>query len=92
MVIFAHGSGRSRLSSRNRFVASVLLQAGSGTLLLDLLNTEEKQVDLGTQHLRFDVDLLASRLVEATEWMTTDSKTGNLPVGYWEPAQALQPH
>ncbi len=83
VVIFAHGSGSSRLSSRNRFVAGVLQQAGLVTLLLDLLTAEEEQVDLRTRHLRFDVELLANRLVEATKWLADDSEVGKLPMGYF---------
>jgi len=83
IIIFAHGSGSSRWSSRNRYVASVLQQARFATLLLDLLTAEEEQIDLQTRHLRFDVDLLASRLVQATKWIAADSETGNLPVGYF---------
>jgi putative phosphoribosyl transferase len=83
VVIFAHGSGSSRLSSRNRFVAGVLQQAGLATLLLDLLTAEEEQVDLRTRHLRFDIDLLAERLVHATRWLIDDAEIGHLPVGYF---------
>jgi dienelactone hydrolase len=83
IVMFAHGSGSSRWSSRNRFVASVLQQAGLGTLLLDLLTTEEEQLDVRTRHLRFDIGLLATRLVQATSWITSDSETASLPVGYF---------
>ncbi len=82
-VIFAHGSGSSRLSSRNRFVAGVLQQAKLATLLLDLLTVEEEQIDLRTRHLRFDINLLAERLVQATAWLTAYSETGTLPVGYF---------
>lgn len=83
IVIFAHGSGSSRLSSRNRFVAGVLQQAGLATLLLDLLTAEEEQVDLRTRHLRFDIELLTGRLVQATKWLAGDSSAGGLPVGYF---------
>jgi putative phosphoribosyl transferase len=83
VVTFAHGSGSSRLSSRNRFVAGVLQQAGLATLLLDLLTPEEEQVDLQTRHLRFDIELLANRLVEATTWLAGDSELGKLPMGYF---------
>jgi putative phosphoribosyl transferase len=82
-VIFAHGSGSSRSSSRNRFVAGVLQQSKLATLLLDLLTAEEEQIDLQTRHLRFDIDLLAERLVEATKWLAGDSEAGSLPVGYF---------
>ncbi len=83
IIVFAHGSGSSRLSSRNRFVAGVLQRAGLATLLLDLLTTEEEQIDLRTGHLRFDIDLLHRRLVEATRWLADDSQAGALPVGYF---------
>jgi len=83
IVVFAHGSGSSRLSSRNRYVAGVLHQANLATLLLDLLTAQEEQIDLQTRHLRFDIDLLANRLVEATEWLAGDSLIGRLPVGYF---------
>jgi putative phosphoribosyl transferase len=83
VIVFAHGSGSSRLSSRNRFVAGVLQPAGLATLLLDLLTAEEEQIDLRTRQLRFDIDLLAKRLVEATEWLAEDDSVGGLPVGYF---------
>jgi putative phosphoribosyl transferase len=83
IVIFAHGSGSSRLSSRNRFVAGVLQQAKLATLLLDLLTAEEEQVDLRTLHLRFDVKLLADRLIQATRWVADDSSLSDLPMGYF---------
>jgi putative phosphoribosyl transferase len=83
VVIFAHGSGSSRLSSRNRFVAGVLQHAKFATLLLDLLTAEEEQVDLRTLHLRFDVKLLAERLIQATRWVSGDSSLSDLPRGYF---------
>ena len=84
LVIFAHGSGSSRLSSRNRFVAGALQQSSIATLLLDLLTAEEEQIDLRTRHLRFDVDLLASRLVQASKWaMDSDAGIASLTVGYF---------
>ncbi len=83
VVLFAHGSGSSRFSSRNRFVASVLQQAGFGTLLLDLLTAQEEQIDLRTAHLRFDIGLLAERLLQATAWVLGDPETSGLPVGYF---------
>jgi dienelactone hydrolase len=83
VVIFAHGSGSSRFSSRNRFVAGVLQKAGMATLLLDLLNTEEEQIDMRTLHLRFDIDLLTKRLVETTLWLKDDPETQGLPLGYF---------
>jgi putative phosphoribosyl transferase len=83
VIIFAHGSGSSRLSSRNRSVASALQHAKLATLLLDLLTAEEEKIDLQTRRLRFDVDLLASRLVQATKWLADDLEAGSLPVGYF---------
>ena len=80
-VLFAHGSGSSRFSSRNRHVAQVLREAGLATLLLDLLSSAEEQVDLVTRHLRFDIPLLASRLVNAIDWLGTNGSTAALPIG-----------
>ena len=81
VVLFAHGSGSSRFSSRNRYVARVLRDAGLATLLLDLLSPAEEQLDLVTRHLRFDISLLANRLVDAIDWLATDARTAALPVG-----------
>ena len=83
IVLFAHGSGSSRFSSRNRAVAEVLNQGGFATLLLDLLTSEEDRIDRVTAHLRFDIALLAERLVAATEWASTSSETHDLPLGYF---------
>jgi dienelactone hydrolase len=83
IVLFAHGSGSSRHSPRNRYVARVLQTSGLATLLLDLLSTEEEAVDLRTRHLRFDIDLLADRLVAATDWLTTQPDLRVLHVGYF---------
>jgi len=69
VVLFAHGSGSSRHSSRNRYVAGVLQHAGLATLLMDLLTPEEEAVDVHTAHLRFDIGMLADRLVAATDWL-----------------------
>ncbi|MBV9493553.1 MAG: dienelactone hydrolase family protein [Acidobacteria bacterium] len=69
VVIFAHGSGSSRFSSRNRFVAEVLREGGIGTLLIDLLTASEEMVDTRTARLRFDIPLLAERVAGTTEWM-----------------------
>ena len=66
VVLFAHGSGSSRISSRNRYVAARLREEGLATLLFDLLTAEEEEQDSTTGHLRFDIGLLADRLVEAT--------------------------
>src|SRR5436189_4485149 len=83
IVLFAHGSGSSRHSSRNRYVASVLQEGGLGTLLLDLLTEAEEEVDLRSRHLRFDIGLLAGRLGEATNWLRSESATRDLPMGYF---------
>jgi putative phosphoribosyl transferase len=69
IVLFAHGSGSSRFSSRNRAVAEELREGGLATLLIDLLTQQEELVDTRTAHLRFDIDLLADRLVGATQWI-----------------------
>ena len=66
MIVFAHGSGSSRHSPRNQYVAQVIHEAGIGTLLFDLLTLEEEKIDQRTRHLRFNIDLLAQRLVGAT--------------------------
>lgn len=79
LVLFAHGSGSSRHSPRNRQVAEVLQQSGIGTLLFDLLTFEEDQ-DYAT---RFDIDLLTRRLVAATRWVMDDSRSGDLAIGYF---------
>src|SRR5438132_13106041 len=68
-VLFAHGSGSSRHSPRNQFVARTIREAGVGTLLFDLLTAEEEAVDARTGHLRFDIGLLAARLIDATYWL-----------------------
>jgi pimeloyl-ACP methyl ester carboxylesterase len=83
VVVFAHGSGSSRFSSRNRFVASVLEQAGLATLLMDLLTRDEEVVDQLTAHLRFDIELLAERLVAATDWLAAEEDAKHLPIGYF---------
>jgi putative phosphoribosyl transferase len=69
VVLFAHGSGSSRHSPRNQFVARTIREAGVGTLLFDLLTKEEEAVDMQTRHLRFDIGLLAERLIDATYWI-----------------------
>lgn len=83
VVLFAHGSGSSRFSPRNRLVAGVLREGGLATLLIDLLTAEEEQLDLKTRHLRFDIDLLAQRLAGATDWLRRDPATKNLAIGYF---------
>ncbi|HET7094182.1 MAG TPA: dienelactone hydrolase family protein [Thermomicrobiales bacterium] len=81
VILFAHGSGSSRFSPRNRAVAAELQRAGFATLLMDLLSAEEEAVDRVTAHLRFDIGLLATRLVAAIDWLATDPDTANLPLG-----------
>lgn len=83
VVLFAHGSGSGRHSPRNRFVAGQLRAAGLATLLIDLLTAEEEAVDARTAHLRFDIGLLAQRLVGATDWLGQDPRTAGLSVGYF---------
>jgi dienelactone hydrolase len=83
LVLFAHGSGSSRHSSRNRAVAGVLRDAGLGTLLFDLLTAEEERVDARTAHLRFDIPLLAERVAGVTSWLRQYPQTRALRVGYF---------
>lgn len=83
IVLFAHGSGSSRFSPRNRYVAQVLNEANLATLLVDLLTAEEEAVDSRTGHLRFDIGLLATRLVAATDWLTQAPATRQLRIGYF---------
>jgi putative phosphoribosyl transferase len=83
VVLFAHGSGSSRHSTRNRFVARELQAVGLATLLIDLLTSEEEAVDQHTGHLRFDIPLLAERLVAATHWLGNDPSTRSLKIGYF---------
>lgn len=79
VVLFAHGSGSSRLSPRNNYVAGVLRASGVGTLLIDLLTSQE-DLDYET---RFDIPLLTRRLLAATRWLQSDSRTRGLPIGYF---------
>jgi putative phosphoribosyl transferase len=81
VVLFAHGSGSSRHSPRNLHVAEALHAGGLGTLLIDLLTQTEEAIDLRTRELRFDIDLLADRLVGATWWLAGEETTRALPVG-----------
>jgi len=83
IVVFAHGSGSSRYSSRNRYVAQELQKEGLGTLLFDLLTAEEERIDTVTAHLRFDIDLLANRLVDVTNWLLNNPDTKKLNIGYF---------
>jgi dienelactone hydrolase len=82
-VLFAHGSGSSRFSPRNRAVASALNESGIATLLIDLLTAEEELIDRQTAHLRFDIVLLARRLIHATDWLAQAPSTHTLPIGYF---------
>ena len=81
VVLFAHGSGSGRHSPRNRQVAAALGRAGFATLLLDLLTLEEETADRATGRFRFDVRLLAGRLLAAADWLAADERTAGLPVG-----------
>ena len=83
IVVFVHGSGSSRFSPRNQYVAGVIRDAGLGTLLFDLLTSEEETVDVQTRHLRFDIELLATRLVDAVHWLADADETRHLRVGYF---------
>ncbi len=83
VIAFAHGSGSSRHSPRNQYVARVLQQGGLATLLFDLLTAEEERIDDVTAELRFDISLLARRLSDATAWLKKDKDTRDLLVGYF---------
>jgi putative phosphoribosyl transferase len=82
-VIFAHGSGSSRHSSRNQYVARVLNNAGIATLLIDLLTKEEEKIDDMTREYRFNIRLLARRLLISTDWLSQYPKLRNLNIGYF---------
>jgi putative phosphoribosyl transferase len=81
IVLFAHGSGSSRHSPRNRFVAGILREGGLATLLMDLLSEDEEAIDLLTTHLRFDIALLAERLMQAMDWLQKNPETRDLSIG-----------
>lgn len=83
IVLFAHGSGSSRHSPRNRFVAQISHEEGLGTLLFDLLTAQEEEIDRRTRELRFDINLLAERLVGATDWVLSLDETQDLNIGYF---------
>jgi len=83
IVVFAHGSGSSRHSPRNKYVAGVLNEGGMTTLLIDLLTPGEEVVDLETAHLRFNIDLLSERLSVVTNWLRSQSATEKLHIGYF---------
>ena len=101
IVVFAHGSGSSRHSPRNRYVAARLAALGFATLLIDLLTPQEEAIDQRSGHLRFDIDLLARRLLTILEWLRSRSDVGQLPAGLFGAstgggaalvAAALRPH
>lgn len=81
VVLFAHGSGSSRHSPRNQFVADVLHEERIGTLLFDLLTPDEERIDLRTRALRFDIDLLARRVIGAIDWVVKEPATQGEPLG-----------
>ncbi|MEI9430469.1 dienelactone hydrolase family protein [Mesorhizobium sp. Cs1299R1N3] len=83
LVLFAHGSGSSRNSPRNRYVAERLNEAKLATLLIDLLTTDEERIDQVTAELRFNIGLLADRLVQATDWLSSFGSTSRLRLGYF---------
>ena len=83
IVLFAHGSGSSRFSPRNQYVAGILNKAGLATLLMDLLTKEEEIIDEQTGELRFDIEFLANRLIDATKWLKKNTETKNLVIGYF---------
>jgi len=83
IVVFAHGSGSSRFSPRNQYVARYFNNQKIGTLLFDLLTPQEEEVDLVTAEYRFNIDLLARRLVGVTEWLRTESMTKGFKLGYF---------
>ena len=83
VVLFAHGSGSSRFSPRNQYVAKEFNKAKIATLLFDLLTAEEEETDVVTAQFRFNIALLAERLIGATEWLRNDLLTKNFPFGYF---------
>jgi len=83
LVLFAHGSGSSRHSPRNQFVARTINRCGLGTLLFDLLTPEEETLDIHTREHRFNIRLLAERLVHATKWARQQEETRDLHIGYF---------
>jgi putative phosphoribosyl transferase len=83
VVLFAHGSGSSRHSPRNRSVADLLNESGLATLLIDLLTEDEQEVDLQTAHLRFNIPFLAKRLVAITAWLAAQQEVAGLKIGHF---------
>jgi predicted alpha/beta-hydrolase family hydrolase len=83
IVVFVHGSGSSRHSPRNQYVAQELQRNGLATLLFDLLTIEEERIDMLTRELRFDIDMLSKRLIDATSWLLSRPDTKELNLGYF---------
>jgi putative phosphoribosyl transferase len=83
LVVFAHGSGSSRFSSRNLMVADALQRRGLGTVLLDLLTRSEESIDVYTAQYRFDISRLATRVIAATDWLQDREELSSLPIGYF---------
>jgi dienelactone hydrolase len=83
LVLFAHGGGSSRLSPRNQYVAEVFRRGTFGTFLLDLLAPEEQESDEASAHLRYDIPLLAGRIVAATDWLSREGPLPATPIGYF---------
>lgn len=83
LVIFAHGSGSSRFSKRNQFVADILQKSNISTFLFDLLTSQEEEADEQTRKYRFDIELLSKRLILATEWAEQNKETKHLKKGYF---------
>lgn len=92
LVVFAHGSGSSRFSSRNRAVAQTLENGRFATLLLDLLTREEEAIDVSTRSYRFDIDRLAQRVVAAIDWATGMPDVSALPIACFGAAPGLLRH
>ena len=92
IVIFAHGSGSSRFSPRNKYVAQTLNRASIATLLIDLLTPEEERVDDITREHRFDISLLARRLVSCANWVTQNPEVKDFKIGYFGASPVLRQH
>ncbi|KTD69037.1 hypothetical protein Lste_2195 [Legionella steelei] len=83
LVLFVHGSGSSRFSIRNQYVAKILNNAKLSTLLFDLFTPDEDAIDSRTRQFRFDIEFLASRLIDATQWCLGQEPLSSLPIGYF---------
>jgi putative phosphoribosyl transferase len=81
LVVFVHGSGSSRFSPRNQYVAGVLNRGGLATLLFDLLSADENEIDMLTRELRFDIDMLSERITAALDWLVSLEAVSDLPIG-----------